>query len=115
MDDGLLGRVDAIIYSTAVKGTAYPPIIYHLPGIVATLALILINLVSRDDLNNYTEYYNSGDEGSEVRLQRHPAPSAHQQRLRHHHCHHPPHMHLALLHGWRGRGVCTSRRVVAAW
>ncbi|KAK9863878.1 hypothetical protein WJX84_007588 [Apatococcus fuscideae] len=59
--------IDAIIYSAAVHGTGYPPLIYHLPGIVATLALIFINLISRDDLTNYTDYYSSGDEGSETR------------------------------------------------
>lgn len=98
MGDAFSGRIDAIIYSTAVKGTAYPPVIYHLPGIVATLALILINLVSRDDLNNYTDYYNSGDEGSEVCLQQNLAPADTAERFWHPHCHDSPTMHLA--------GVC---------
>eukprot|EP00884_Botryococcus_braunii_P009739 jgi/Botrbrau1/18767/Bobra.0386s0087.2 len=43
------------------------PLTYHIPGWVATLSLICMNLVSRDDLNNMGGYLGSGDEGAETR------------------------------------------------
>lgn len=48
-----------------VSGVDSVPFKYNWPGIIATLALILINLVSRDDL---AEISNSGDPGDDVRL-----------------------------------------------
>ncbi len=53
---------DAIVYEH-VSGAGSPPFKYCLPGVVATLALILINLVSRDDL---AEISNTGDPGDNV-------------------------------------------------
>jgi hypothetical protein len=41
--------LDAYIYEKAVEGVS-PPFKYNWPGIVATLALLLINLMSRDQL-----------------------------------------------------------------
>ena len=41
------------------------PFTYNLPGIVATVALVMMNLVSRDDLANMADTYSS-EEGSEV-------------------------------------------------
>ncbi|KAK9820630.1 hypothetical protein WJX72_012547 [[Myrmecia] bisecta] len=56
--------VDTIVYSKAVKAENFP-FTYWLPGFVATLALILMNLVSRDDLASYSDSY--GDEGAATR------------------------------------------------
>ncbi len=56
--------VDAIVYSKIVLHEGYP-FSYNIPGIVATVALIMMNLVSRDDLANMGDSYSS-DEGSEV-------------------------------------------------
>lgn len=44
------------------------PFSYNIPGIVATIALIMMNLISRDDLANMGDVYSS-DEGSEVGAQ----------------------------------------------
>ena len=55
---------DALVYSAGVLGEKYP-FSYNIPGIVATIALIMMNLVSRDDLANMGDVYSS-DEGSEV-------------------------------------------------
>ena len=52
------------MYSKVVLNESYP-FSYNLPGIVATVALIMMNLVSRDDLANMADAYSS-DEGSEV-------------------------------------------------
>lgn len=57
--------IDALVYSKTVLHESYP-FTYNLPGIVATLALIMMNLVSRDDLSAMGDMYNS-DEGSEGR------------------------------------------------
>jgi hypothetical protein len=46
-----------------VSGAGSPPFKYCLPGVVATLALIMINLVSRDDL---AEVSSTGDSGDNV-------------------------------------------------
>lgn len=54
--------LDAVIYQKAVVGEGFP-FKYSLPGIVATLALILMNLLSRDQLNEASE---SGEEGADV-------------------------------------------------
>lgn len=54
---------DALVYEQTTQGLS-PPFKYQLPGIVATVALLLINLVSRYDL---TEIAQSGDEGADVR------------------------------------------------
>ena len=56
--------IDALVYSKVVLNENYP-FTYNLPGIVATVALIMMNLVSRDDLANMGDSYSS-DEGSEV-------------------------------------------------
>ena len=48
-----------------MHGSGSPPFKYNWPGIIATLALILINLVSRDDLTGISS---SGDPGDDVRL-----------------------------------------------
>ena len=56
--------IDALVYSKVVLNESYP-FSYNLPGIVATVALIMMNLVSRDDLANMADAYSS-DEGSEV-------------------------------------------------
>ena len=42
----------------------------RLPGIISSLALVLMNLVSRDDLAAMQDYY-SGEDHAEVRLVRH--------------------------------------------
>ena len=52
------------MYSKVVLNETYP-FTYNLPGIIATVALIMMNLVSRDDLANMGDSYSS-DEGSEV-------------------------------------------------
>lgn len=52
------------MYTKTVLHDSYP-FTYNIPGIVATLALIMMNLVSRDDLSSMADTYNS-DEGSEV-------------------------------------------------
>ncbi|CAL5219380.1 g1202 [Coccomyxa viridis] len=57
--------IDALVYSKVVLNESYP-FSYNLPGIVATVALIMMNLVSRDDLANMADAYSS-DEGSEGR------------------------------------------------
>lgn len=56
--------VDALVYSKTILHESYP-FTYNIPGIVATLALVMMNLVSRDDLASMGDSYNS-DEGSEV-------------------------------------------------
>ncbi len=56
--------IDALVYTKTVLHESYP-FTYNLPGIVATLALLMMNLVSRDDLSAMGDMYNS-DEGSEV-------------------------------------------------
>ena len=53
------------MYSNTVLHEGYP-FTYNIPGIVATIALIMMNLVSRDDLANMGDAFSS-DEGSEVR------------------------------------------------
>lgn len=56
--------IDALIYTKTILHESYP-FTYDLQGIVATVALIMMNLVSRDDLSMMADtYYN--DEGSEV-------------------------------------------------
>ena len=57
-------RLDAIVYSSAVLHETFP-FVYHLPGWVATLALVLMNLMSRDDLAAAGDTY-GGDDGSAV-------------------------------------------------
>ena len=56
--------IDALVYSKVVLNETYP-FTYNLPGIIATVALIMMNLVSRDDLANMGDSYSS-EEGSEV-------------------------------------------------
>ena len=56
--------IDALVYSKVVLNESYP-FSYNLPGIVATVALIMMNLVSRDDLAGMADVYGS-EEGSEV-------------------------------------------------
>ncbi len=46
--------MDAVIYQKAVVGEGIP-FKYAIPGIVATLALILMNLLSRDQLREAAE------------------------------------------------------------
>ena len=48
-----------------VEGESAVPFKYNWPGILATLALILINMVSKDDLQEIAE---SGDDEANVRL-----------------------------------------------
>jgi hypothetical protein len=60
--------VDALVYSSTVLHESYP-FTYNIPGIVATIALIMMNLVSRDDLANMGDAFSS-EEGSEVRVTR---------------------------------------------
>ncbi|CAL8460582.1 g111 [Coccomyxa elongata] len=57
--------VDALVYTKTILHESYP-FTYNLPGIVATLALIMMNMVSRDDLASMGDMYDS-DEGSEGR------------------------------------------------
>lgn len=52
------------MYSKVILNESYPWT-YNLPGIVATVALIMLNVVSRDDLAHMGDAYDS-DEGSEV-------------------------------------------------
>ncbi len=52
------------MYSKVVLHENYP-FTYNLPGIVASVALVMMNLVSRDDLANMADTYSS-EEGSEV-------------------------------------------------
>mmetsp|Transcript_34595 Transcript_34595/g.61705 ORF Transcript_34595/g.61705 Transcript_34595/m.61705 type:complete len:172 (-) Transcript_34595:553-1068(-) len=52
--------VDAIVYSSAVHGSK-PPGILCLPGIIASLALVMINCIRRDQISGG---YDSFDEGS---------------------------------------------------
>ncbi|KAK2077830.1 hypothetical protein QBZ16_004678 [Prototheca wickerhamii] len=54
---------DAYVYQHAVQGSAYP-FKYNWPGIVATIALVLINALPRRDLKELSE---SGEEGEAVR------------------------------------------------
>ena len=56
--------VDALVYTKTILHESYP-FTYNLPGIVATLALVMMNMVSRDDLASMGDMYDS-DEGSEV-------------------------------------------------
>lgn len=60
-----LVRVDAIVFSSAVLHESFP-FTYHLPGWVATLALVLMNLVSREQLSEAGDTY-GGDDNSAVR------------------------------------------------
>lgn len=60
--------VDAITYSQGVLHKGFPWT-YVLPGCVATLALISMNLVSREELSQISE--DSYEEGSAVRLDCH--------------------------------------------
>lgn len=46
---------DALVSQHGIEGEDSVPFKYSLPGIVATLALILINMVSRDDLVEISE------------------------------------------------------------
>lgn len=57
--------LDAIVYSSAVLHES-SPFSYHLPGWVATLALVLMNLMSRDDLAEAYDAY-GGDDGAAAR------------------------------------------------
>lgn len=54
--------IDALVVSKAVLHDSFP-FTYWLPGIVATIALVLMNLVPRESLGS-TQYY--GDEDSDV-------------------------------------------------
>ncbi len=71
--------IDALVYSKVVLNEGYP-FSYNLPGIVATVALIMMNLVSRDDLANMADAYSS-DEGSEVSFLFTRGPSPYCQEL----------------------------------
>lgn len=53
--------LDAIVYSAAVLGDKVP-LVYHIPGWVATIGLIAMNLVSRDDLKHAGDAYEEGAE-----------------------------------------------------
>lgn len=55
--------MDAVVYQKAVVMEGFP-FKYSIPGIVATVALILMNLLSRDQLREASE---SGEEGADVR------------------------------------------------
>lgn len=55
---------DALVYER-VAHSASPPFKYNWPGILSTLALILINVISRDDMLDISE---SGDTETEVRF-----------------------------------------------
>lgn len=52
----LLSRVDAFVHSAAVDHK-HVPITYHIPGWVATLALIIMNITSRQELAEPEEMY----------------------------------------------------------
>ena len=56
---------DAVVYSKAILG-ANVPWTYFIPGVAATLALILMNLVSREELHEISE--DSYEEGALVGL-----------------------------------------------
>lgn len=58
-------RVDAIIYSKNIKGESIP-FTHYIPGLVATLALIFMNLISREELAELSDSYSGDDEGAEV-------------------------------------------------
>lgn len=49
-------RVDAFVHSAAVDHK-HIPITYHIPGWVATLALIVMNITSRQELAEPEEMY----------------------------------------------------------
>lgn len=55
--------MDAVVYQKAVVMEGFP-FKYSIPGIVATVALILMNLLSRDQLREASE---SGEEGADFR------------------------------------------------
>jgi hypothetical protein len=54
--------VDALVHEEVATSSS-PPFKYNWPGIVATIALLLINLVSREDL---AEISVSGEDGADV-------------------------------------------------
>jgi hypothetical protein len=56
--------VDAIAYSKSVLGQGFPWV-FVLPGIAATLALIFMNLISREELAEMSD--DAYDEGAAVR------------------------------------------------
>lgn len=53
--------LDALVYSSAVMGDKIP-ITYHIPGWVATVGLVFMNLVSRDELRQAGDAYEDGAE-----------------------------------------------------
>ena len=55
--------MDAIAYSKSVLGEGFPWV-FVLPGIAATLALLFMNLISREELAEMTD--DAYDEGSAV-------------------------------------------------
>ena len=59
-------RADAVVYTSSTSH-AHIPATYWLPAVAATLALIFINIISRDDLHNIQES-TYGDEHAEVGL-----------------------------------------------
>lgn len=59
-------RADAVVYTSSTSHERIPAT-FWLPAVAATLALIFINLISRDDLHNIQES-TYGDEHAEVRF-----------------------------------------------
>lgn len=60
---GWAAWADALVIEKIADPSGYP-FSYNLPGIIATIALLLINLIPRRDLD---EARDSGDEGAETR------------------------------------------------
>ena len=55
--------MDAIAYSKSVLGEGFP-FVFLLPGLAATLALVFMNLISREELAEMTD--DAYDEGAAV-------------------------------------------------
>lgn len=58
--------IDAVVYSKAILGEKVP-IVYWVPGVVATISLVLMNLVSRDRLNHAQEMSDHDDYDTKAR------------------------------------------------
>lgn len=52
---------DVILRSSLVQHTTVPAL-YYIPGVVATVAVILMSLISRDNTDTYIGYSDEGDE-----------------------------------------------------
>ena len=61
----MLYRVDAFVHSSAVDHK-HIPITYHIPGWVATMALVIMNITARHELDEPEDVYT--DENFTVRV-----------------------------------------------